>query len=441
MTHLISPWGWWASSPTAPVSSGGTSSANNIASTTVDLTSTCTFSDGGDPIADEWRVVYPWWTWPSNPWAVTFSTTADPFTATWLSPNTSYCARPYATNSIGTTYCDEVCFTMLPVGAPTNLTLLKTIPWDLIRGRDNGVDASWYVLWAWSPVTNLLWWPNTYDASGDNVGNDPKDSMRDSENNFIRVVRNSDDRIMWFDMSSGSASFVVATYTNTMTVQWEARSIEDLGGGKMVTWIRHNDPWIPIINIPPSIETVIQKRTKNTSWAQTLDATLVINPSQSNVPHDMVFDGTHLYVLESDGNLQNHIVRKVDPSWSMSLVASSSSVSWFLHANTRTITEDGSYVYVAQTAGNTVRRFNKSTMASAGSMTIGTADIRWFHACGGQLYVVTRMEAIHRIDLSNRWAIAEIVNIWSFNVSRARCFGGELWVSAVSTNNQIRIYN
>lgn len=117
-------------SPTAPVLDNpttDTSTAANLTETTVDLSTTSTFSDGGSPITDQWWTVYPQGQNESSASAVSQSSTASPYTFTGLTGSTNYCAKPYVTNAVGTTWGAEVCFTTASPVVPIDLSSVSLV--------------------------------------------------------------------------------------------------------------------------------------------------------------------------------------------------------------------------------------------------------------------------------------------------------------------------
>ncbi len=150
---------WWA----------GTTTVTNIWVNTATLQWTYT-SDWGSAITATGFVVYPSWTSPytiGSPFVMQYPdwTLPSPINAipTDIAPTTDYCARPYATNSIWTTYWEEICFTTNPVWYVTNLS------WNSISIIDiTGFTNIWTITGISSPLTWLIddwymyvwWWSN-----------------------------------------------------------------------------------------------------------------------------------------------------------------------------------------------------------------------------------------------------------------------------------------
>lgn len=148
---------WWAS-PTAPVMWWAwTTTVSGVWTNTATLQWTYT-SDWGSAVTATWFVVYPTWTTPytiGSPFVMQYvdGTLPSPINATPtdLAPTTDYCARPYATNAIWTTYWTEICFTTNPVWYVTNLSSNNISIIDLTTFTN-----VWAISWVSAPLTWLI---------------------------------------------------------------------------------------------------------------------------------------------------------------------------------------------------------------------------------------------------------------------------------------------
>ena len=343
--------------PTAPVSWWWTSSVSNPASDGADLTSTCTFTNWGDPITDQGRVVYPWWTWPADPWAIIFSTTADPFTVTWLSPSTNYCAVPYATNSIGTSYCDEICFTTAsapllpewimslrsgsttflyktpPVDSESQfpslwLTYISAVDWVIdwwmfisynssskkvyefdiateTKTRDSNpwVDMRWRMTQIWNDY--FLWWGDQ-DIYKVDKATFTLTTVGQYSNTYISSASwVISDRANWLYAFVNTPNFSSVAKISPITAQVatvynHTPSFSDLGSDMEYFWGKlyvTYASWVKRLN--PN--TLAVEATLPLPWARW-----------------MARDGTHLYVVQS----WPKVLTKVNVSWAMSVVGS-----------------------------------------------------------------------------------------------------------------------
>lgn len=148
---------------TVPVMWTGTTSVANITATWADLTGTYT-SDGWAAITWTWFVLYP----AGNPSTVIWGASVTQFpdwtlpspinaTATWLSNATNYCFKPYAINSVGTSYGDEICFTTLAAWP----TVITVAPWAWLIANAWIYAPSWWgksqCWWTWTINISYAW--------------------------------------------------------------------------------------------------------------------------------------------------------------------------------------------------------------------------------------------------------------------------------------------
>lgn len=182
---------WWGSSWIPPIMDiDPSTTATNVWSTTVTGTGVI-LNNGWALITTMWFVVYPsgnpstiiWGSWvtdfPVTPVVQNGNIVAN---ITWLTANTNYCMKPYAINSVWTSYWDEICFTTLDSYLwvsqydgwkasiakvdKSTLSILATYtdPWLAWNWATNVFNIWWGQIWVVSWPT-AWWWFSKYNYS------------------------------------------------------------------------------------------------------------------------------------------------------------------------------------------------------------------------------------------------------------------------------------
>jgi len=144
-------WATWVTG-LVPVLVAGTSSVSSETASTVDLTTTDTFTSG-TPLTGTWWVVYDAGEDENHASAITQEDYwVSPYTFTWLTGGKSYCAKPYAINNGWATYGTEVCFSTASLfGYITRLTNFRLLKVDLDTMTEDSNFSMWSG-WRWAKV-------------------------------------------------------------------------------------------------------------------------------------------------------------------------------------------------------------------------------------------------------------------------------------------------
>ena len=380
-----------AAAPTAPIMWWAWSTTVTwVGTNTATLQWTYT-SDWWSVITASWFVVYPSGTSPytiGSPFVMQYpdATLPSPITAspTNLAPTTDYCARPYATNTVGTSYGQEVCFTTSAVWYVTNLssnnisivdltsfTNVWTISW--INSPLAWFIDDWYMyVWGWSNfVTRIYLWDNSMVSL--NLGAQVWPMTADATHIYV-----------WTGWTNTLHKINKSTFTVDATLWW----LNDNQSWVIVWWylyVNCQASWT-IYKIDLSTFTIVNSLVTGYSWA-----------------HRIATDWTHLYVTHYISSALARInIATFTLVWA---ITAFSTPYW--------IAIDWWFAYIWNNSGWTITKVDLSTFSVVTTVAVW-AWPRYPQVKSWFLYMpCDAVDRVDKIDLStftNVWNVA----VWDF---------------------------
>lgn len=287
---------WWPLITTPVMWWTWTTVINQIYGNGADVTWTYT-SDGGSPITDTGFVVYPsgnptYTIW--SPWVIDQSSwgTTSPISMNlnWLSPSTAYCTKPYATNSVGTSYWEEVCFTTLVA------IQLFRVGWNQEDYADNFFMYGWvkYLLGRFNSPPNAFTSLDTFGVKK-SFNNDFtsftdtffNDSNLNSYYTIHTIFQHSNGKFYWFGSSTTTTAF---SDVKVYIIRFDSSFVEEARSVWSVNQAAYGWDITEIIEDPLTGNLILSAGGR--SWAGYSGKVVIVNPNTLAIITDCQAIGT-----------------------------------------------------------------------------------------------------------------------------------------------------
>ena len=377
---FVQPKAWWWGGAIAPIMGWlGTTTVTSITDTTATLTWEW-LSDWGSSITATWFTLYLSWNPTYTIWSPWVTDIPDislpsPITAnaSSLLPWTNYCIRPYATNSVWTSYWVQVCFTTASFLYVTN----SNASWTVSK-INTSTNTIWTTIGVWnSPQVIKKNWTFAYVLNTNWSSVSKIDLATDTVSATITVwVVPQDIVFQWiYAYVSNRASWTVSKInTSTNTV------VATISGVGAASWLTING-------------TLLYATQNNALWDIT-----IIDLTTDTVIGNITWVWTFTYRIVNDWTYL-YFTRATSPWQVVKVNIATSTVVWTVTTwnNSQGIAMDWGLLYVLARNGNLLEKIDPVTMTVLGSISVTNPTsiqiVSWF------AYVVENWWSLRKISV------------------------------------------